>query len=137
MWETAGMRALPIVLVFVAAQAFAQAQENRGALEAENRAVADIVDCMVQGLPENWRQATMEINLEKPFDETGGVRYLFSSEEGVAPTQPFQPCDVKRPARTLIELRQSLPPARRGWIGAQVTVLRDGRFGIRYGYPKP
>lgn len=131
------MRAWPIVLVFVAAQAFAQVQENREAIEAENRAVADIVDCMVQGLPESWHQATMEINLDKAFDETGSVRYMYSSEEGVAPSQPFKPCDVKRPARTLIELRNSLAPARRGWIGAQVTVLRDGRFGIRYGYPKP
>ena len=125
-----------MVLVFAAAQACAQGIENRGASEAEGRAVADIIDCMVQGLPENWRQATMEINLEKPFDETGSVRYVFTSQEDVAPTEPFTPCDVKRPARTVIELRNTLAPARRGWIGAQVTVLRDGRFGIRYGYPK-
>jgi hypothetical protein len=44
---------------------------------------------------------------------------------------------VKRPARTLIELRSRLPRDRQGWIGAQVSVLRDGRFGIRYGFPKP
>ena len=131
------MRSLWIVLVLAAAQAFAQGTENRGASEAESRAVADITDCMVQGLPENWRQATMEINLDKPFDETGSVRYVFTSQEDAAPSEPFQPCDVKRPARSLIELRQTLAPARRGWIGAQVTVLRDGRFGIRYGYPKP
>jgi hypothetical protein len=130
------MRALPLVLVFAAAQAFGQAAENRGASEAESRAVADIIDCMVQGLPDSWRQATMEINLEKPFDETGSVRYVFTSQEDTTPTEPFTPCDVKRPARTVIELRNTLAPARRGWIGAQVSVLRDGRFGIRYGYPK-
>ena len=79
----------------------------------------------------------MEVNLDKPFDETGSVRYLFSREEDAPPTETFQPCDVKKPAQMLIEARQHLAPARQGWIGAQVTILRDGRFGIRYGFPKP
>jgi dihydroxy-acid dehydratase len=37
----------------------------------------------VQGLPENWRQATMEINLEKPFDETGGALALVKSGDRI------------------------------------------------------
>ena len=131
------MRALGIVLLFAAAQVLAQTNEERGASEAENRAVAYIVDCLITGLPEGWKRAAMEINLEKPNDETGSVRYVYTSDENAAPSAPFQPCDVKRPARALIELRASLSPARRGWIGAQVMVLPDGRFGIRYGYPKP
>src|SRR5689334_1545586 len=118
------MRMLGIVLVFAAAQVLAQpTSENRGASDAENRAVADIVDCMVAGLPDSWRQATMEINLDKPFDETGSVRYVYTNEEGTPPTEPFTPCDVKRPARTLIDLRQTLAPERRGWVGAQVTIM--------------
>lgn len=138
LWETARMRSLWIVLVFAAAQALAQGSlEQRGAAEFENRAMADIVDCMVQGLPEEWYRAVMEINLAKPFDETGSVRYAFARREDEPPAEPFQPCDVKRPARTLIDLRSRLPRDRQGWIGAQVTVLKDGRFGIRYGYPKP
>ena len=132
------MRALLIVLVFFAAQAWAQQRsEDRAASDAESRAVADIMDCFASGLPESWRQATMEVNLEKPYDETGSVRYVFTREEYTAPSEPFQPCDVKRPARYLIELRNQQPESRRGWIGAQVTILRDGRFGIRYSYPKP
>jgi hypothetical protein len=131
------MRALAIVLVFAAAQVLAQETEQRGAADFETRAMTDIVDCMVQGLPEEWYRATMEINLDKPFDETGSVRYGFATREDEPPTKPFQPCDVKRPARALIDARSHLPPERQGWIGAQVTVLRDGRFGIRYGYPKP
>lgn len=131
------MRVLGIVLLFAAAQVLAQTTEQRGASDTESHAVADIVDCLVAGLPETWKQATMEINLEKPLDETGSVRYVFSSEDGVAPSEPFQPCDVKKPAKMLIELRNQQPADRRGWIGAQFTVLRDGRFGIRYGYPKP
>lgn len=131
------MRTWAIVLLFSAAQAWAQSSEDRAASGAENRTVADILNCMIVGLPEDWRQAVMEVNLEKPFDQTGSVRYVLSREDNVAPSEPFQPCDVKRPARTLIDLRNLQPAARRGWIGAQVTILRDGRFGIRYGYPTP
>lgn len=131
------MRALCIVLVFAMAEASAQSTEQRGASGDESTAVANIVDCMVAGLPEDWKQATMEINLEKPFDETGSVRYVFSREEGVTPSEPFQPCDTKMPAKTLIDLRKHQPTDRQGWIGAQMTILRDGRFGLRYGFPKP
>jgi len=131
------MKALAIALVFAAAQVFAQTTEQRDAAEFETRAMADIVDCMVQGLPDEWYRATMEINLDKPFDETGSVRYAFARHDGEPPVEPFTPCDVKRPAKTLIELRNRLPSDRQGWIGAQVTVLKDGRFGIRYGFPKP
>jgi hypothetical protein len=131
------MRALGIVLLFAAAQVLAQSAEQRGASDTESRTVAAIVDCLVAGLPDTWRRATMEINLEKPLDETGSVRYVFSSEEEAAPSEQFQPCDVKKPAKLLIELRNQQPADRRGWIGVQFTVLRDGRFGIRYGYPKP
>lgn len=126
-----------MLFAFAAAQAAAQVPPDKAASDAETRTVADIVDCMVAGLPEDWRAAAMEINLEKPMDDTGGVRYLMTREEGTPPSEPFTPCDVKKPARLLIELRNLQPPARRGWIGAQVSIRRDGRFGIRYGYPKP
>ena len=64
------MKALAIVVAFAAAQAAAQAPADKAASNAETRAVADIVDCMVAGLPEDWRAATMEVNLEKPMDDT-------------------------------------------------------------------
>src|SRR6185503_11819514 len=122
------------VLVFAAAQGWAQAPvtEERGASDRENRAVADMVDCLVAGLPQDWYAAAMQINLDKPMDKTGAVRYLVSRDDKIAPSEPFQPCDVKKPPQVLLELRDSLPKDRRGWIGAEVRVLRDGRFGIRY-----
>jgi len=116
--------------------ALAQAPAGPAASAAENRAVTSIVECMVAGLPEDWRMAIMEVNLEKPLDETGGVRYLMARGEAAIATEPFEPCDLKQPAKTLIEARKLQPEGRRGWIGARVTVFRDGRFGIRYDYPQ-
>ena len=127
-----------IVIALLAAPAAAPAQAPAGptASEGETRAASSIVECMVAGLPEDWRIAIMEINLDKPLDQTGAVRYLVGRGDATTATEPFQPCDPKQPALTLIEARKLQPEARRGWIGARVTVFRDGRFGIRYGYPK-
>src|SRR5262249_39764191 len=87
--KLAGMRMFAMLFAFAAAQALAQGQS---ATDAERRAVGDIVDCMVSGLPEDWKIAAMEINLEKPMDETGSVRYSMSREDDSPPSEPFQPC---------------------------------------------
>ena len=128
-WIIAALLAAP-------AAALAQAAAGPTASEAETRAATSIVECMVAGLPGDWRIAVMEVNLEKPFDETGAVRYHVGRGDATTATEPFQPCDVKQPALTLIEARKLQSEARSGWIGARVTVFRDGRFSIYYGYPK-
>jgi hypothetical protein len=69
------MRIVAIMLFLTAAVAVAQVPADKAASDAENTAVENIVRCMVEGLPEDWEQATMEINLDKPLDETGAVRY--------------------------------------------------------------
>lgn len=125
-----------IALLAASPAALAQAPAGPTASEAETRAATEIVRCMVAGLPEDWRIAVMEVNLDKPFDDTGAVRYHMGRGDATTASEPFQPCDVKQPAVTLIEARKLQPEARRGWIGARVTVFRDGRFGIYYGYPK-
>ena len=118
--------------------AYAQA-DKKGPQEAsqqENDAVITIVKCMVAGLPEDWNIAVMEINLEKPLDQTGDARYSVGRGQDMRPTEAFVPCDPALPPKTLIEARKFQSKARQGWIGASVTVLRNGKFGIRYGYPK-
>jgi hypothetical protein len=105
------------------------------ASDNENAMVIEIARCMIAGVPEDWSVAAMEINLEKPFDTTGDVRYFVARGAETKPTETFMPCDVAVPAKTLIEARKTQPKERQGWIGARVTVFRDGKFGIRYGYP--
>ena len=128
-----------LAIIPLAAAAFAAAAQipaGKEASEAEGRAVISIAQCLAVGLPEEWQIAVMDINLDKPYDETGGVRYFMARSASEEPTEPFTPCDVKYPAKTLIDARNSQAEARRGWIGARVTVFRDGRYNIRYGYPK-
>ena len=42
---------------------------------------------------------------------------------------------MRKPAVTLIEARKLLPASQRGWIGARLTIHRDGKFSLKYEYP--
>lgn len=108
----------------------------QSATDAETKAVTEIVECLLEGLPEDWVRAEMKVELQKPGDETGSVLYLAATSDAADQPQPFTPCDVRTPARRMIELRASLPAERRAWTAATLMLQRDGRFGINYDYPK-
>jgi hypothetical protein len=127
---------LIIPLAAVSLGALAQAPAGKAASKSEASAVTSIVECMIPGLPGDWTEAAMVIELAKPGDETGSVQYLVARGGASAPAEPFTPCDIRQPAMTLIEARKELPAARRGWTGARVTIHRDGKFGLKYDYPK-
>jgi len=116
--------------------ATAQAPAGKAASKTESSAVTSIVECMVPGLPEDWREAAMVVELAKPGDDTGAVQYLVARGEAKVPDQRFVPCDLRKPAVALIEARKLPPEAQRGWTGARLTIHRDGKFNLKYEYPK-
>jgi hypothetical protein len=117
----------------LAATGGAGAQE---ASKQETRVVQSIVECLVVGLPEDWVRAEMIVELAKPGASTGEVRYLVARKDAEDQLEPYTPCDFRKPARTLLETRNSQKPARRGWTGAKLLLQRDGKFAINYDYPK-
>ena len=126
-----------IPLLAAALGAAAQAPAGKPASTAEERAVTSIAECMVVAdLPEDWSEAVMVIELAAPGDETGKVQYLFARGGSKEAAEPFIPCDTSRPARLLIEARDLGLSAKRGWTGARLTIHRDGKFGLKYDYPK-
>ena len=125
------MRHVLIMLALAAAPAIAFAQ---GASISETNAVARIAECLAQGAPGDWARLTMVIELVKPGDETGKVRYFATDASGKA--EAYTPCDTRKPALVLIEARQSQPPERKGWIGARLVLFEDGKFELHYDYPK-
>ena len=103
----------------------------------ETRAVTSIVECLVEGLPEDWRRVQMVVELERPGAETGSVQYLVSRAGSPDQFEAFQPCDLRKPARTLIDARNDQATDKRGWTTARLLLQRDGKFGLSYDYPKP
>jgi hypothetical protein len=133
------MKHLAIMLCLALGPAFAfnpiRALAQSASL-GETDAVARIAECIVQGPPENWLRLYMVIDLAQPGDETGKVRYL--AVRASAPDAPvdYTPCDTRKPAMTLLEARKRQTPERKGWIGARLTLHNNGKFDLKYDYPK-
>ena len=125
------MRHVLIMLVLAAAPVIAFAQ---GASISETNAVARIAECLAQGAPGDWQRPTMVVELEKPGDATGGVRYFATDASGKA--EPYTPCDTRKPALMLLEARKSQTPERKGWTSARLGLFEDGKFELHYDYPK-
>ena len=127
------MRQILIMLALAAAPASMFAQS---ASISETTAVARIAECLVQGAPNDWQRLYMVVELENPGDETGNVRYL--AARAADPDHPvaYTPCDLKKPARVLIEARKRQVPERKGWVGARLVLHEDGKFELNYDYPK-
>ena len=100
----------------------------------ETDAVARIAECIVEGAPPDWQRLYMVVELAKPGDDTGEVRYLAKRTSEERPVA-YTPCDVRKPAMILIEARKRLPPERKGWISARLTFEEDGKFALHYDYP--
>jgi len=94
-----------------------------------------IAPCLVQGAPSDWFRIYVIVELEKPGDETGGVRYLVTRQEKPDQPEAFTPCDIRGPAIDVLAMREHQVPDRRGWTGARIVLLRDGSFSLSYDFP--
>ncbi|HEY3076998.1 MAG TPA: hypothetical protein VGJ74_17650 [Burkholderiales bacterium] len=128
------MRHLAIMLVLALGPVCALAQG--GASLAETDAVARIAECIVVGAPPDWQRLYMVIDLAKPGDETGKVRYLAMRASTQDAPVAYTPCDTRKPATILLEARKRQTPERKGWIGARLTLHESGKFELNYDYPK-
>ncbi|HZQ73094.1 MAG TPA: hypothetical protein VFB08_09275 [Burkholderiales bacterium] len=126
------MRPLLAALVLALPTSLA-AQE---ASKQEAAAVQSIVECLVQGLPHDWVRAEMTVELAAPGAASGDVEYTAVRRGAEDRRESFTPCDVRKPARTLLDGRKSQAAARRGWTRAVLVVQPDGKFSLNFEYPK-
>src|SRR4051812_42902063 len=98
-------------------------------------AISEIAGCMAQGLPQDWASAHMIVELERPGDSIGKVRYLVFRKDAADKPESFAPCDSDGPPKALIGLREQEPVERRGWTTARLVVERDGTFRLNYDFP--
>lgn len=124
-------RALIIALLAGAPAALAQK-----ANEEQNRVVGEVAACLQAGLPPGWASAEMRMELKKPGADTGEVSYLMRRRLAGGQFEPFRPCDEKKAARTLLEVRKSQPAGRRNWTGARLVIRDDGTYDLSFDYPK-
>jgi hypothetical protein len=123
-----------LIIALLALPAVATAQK---ATEAQNRIVGEVAECLQAGLPPNWQTAEMKVELKKPGAETGEVSYITRRALSGGQFEPFRPCDEKKAARTLLDLRKHQDAQRRAWTAARLTLRSDGTYDLTFEYPKP
>jgi hypothetical protein len=124
---------LPKTLIILLAMLAPCAALAQAASNTETATVASIAECLVQGAPEGWQRLYMVVELAEPGAESGDVRYV--AERG-GEREAYVPCDLRRPARLLIESRKDQGPERSGWTGARLIIQSDGKFQLNFDYPK-
>jgi hypothetical protein len=123
-------------LLIIALLALAPAALAQKANEEQNRVVGEVAACLQAGLPPGWASAEMRMELKKPGADTGEVSYLVRRRLSGGQFEPFRPCDEKKAARTLLEVRKSQPAARRNWTSARLVIRDDGTYDLSFEYPK-
>lgn len=124
-------RLLTVPLLLLCALARAQS-----ASPEEAEAVQRIAPCLAQGLPDGWSRIYMVIDLARPGDETGNVRYLVSRWDTQDRVEPYTPCDLRAPAAGLLATRAHQAAERSRWTGARLVLHPSGNFELSFDYPE-
>ncbi len=122
-------------LLIIALLAGAPAALAQKANEDQNRVVGQVAECLQAGLPPGWASAEMRMELKEPGADTGEVSYLVRRRLSGGQFEPFRPCDEKKAARTLLEIRKSQPASRRNWKSARLVIRDDGTYDLSFDYP--
>jgi hypothetical protein len=106
------------------------------ASRTETETISEIVQCMAQGLPQDWMSAQMVVELERPGASTGTVHYLVARKDVEDRPEIFTPCESDAPPSLLLGLRAQQPEDRRGWTRARLVIERDGTFRLNYDFAR-
>jgi hypothetical protein len=114
--------------------AAAAATEPEGS--SAERVVQEIANCILAGAPQGWRTAGIEVN---ELDNDGKqrqfeARYFYTAADGKP--QELKPCDAREPAMNVYRLNSALAPDKRDWVKATLSFTSEGKFELKYDYPK-
>jgi len=111
--------------------------------EPDPKIVEDIMNCLAEGLPPDWKHAWFVIR-EAERDKTGKERlyigrFFVATDEADRKGKPLQTCGATRILTNVGKLNEYLPANQQRWTGATFNFYRDGRFEVAYDYtpPKP
>lgn len=127
------MKHLVIMCLIGLAPLCAAAQEVS---KEEMSVLAGIASCMLEGLPRDWREAEMNVVLPAPGSEGGEATYLVMRDLSGGAFEAFLPCDARAAAKSLTDMRKLQSAERAGWKSARFQIYPDGKFGLKFDYPK-
>ena len=111
--------------------------------EPDPKIVEEIMNCLAEGLPPDWKRAWFIIR-EAERDKSGKERvyigrFFVATDENDRKGKPLQTCGPNRIVTAVGKLNEYLPANQQRWTGATFNFYRDGRFDVAYDFtpPKP
>ena len=101
-----------------------------------DKVVQEIANCILAGAPQGWRTAGVEVNelendgKQRQFE----ARYFHTGADGKR--VELVPCDAREPALNVYRLNSALDPDKRDWVRATLSFTSEGKFELKYDYPK-
>jgi len=93
--------------------------------------VEQIFSCMAPGLPQEWKRTWVIVTnagnaMSAKFYATTSLR----REDG----EEYLSCNAQEIARRIAGLNDALPPEKRRWTSARLTIDSEGAFELKYDY---
>jgi hypothetical protein len=118
----------------------ALAQQGAKAKSPNPKVVGEIFSCLQAGLPKDW-QRTWVLMTETANDDgerSYDLKYFFATSAGDDKGQPITgKCNDEEVGRRIYSFNDNLPGwDQRQWKVAKLTILKGGKFELKYDYTK-
>ncbi len=96
--------------------------------------VQEIANCVLAGLPPDWKLAQVEVREIGRSDTQREFEAFYSFKDAAGKSAAFTPCDQREPALNVYKLNGALEPAKRNWARATLVLSSEGKFELSYDY---
>ncbi|MCX7962744.1 MAG: hypothetical protein N2653_14405 [Burkholderiales bacterium] len=129
----ATQRPSPAAPTVVAAAAPSAPKPAAGAGAPDPRLIEAIFACLSPGLPNEWRRAWIVLSDAGP-GRPPDAKFFYSTRASDDRGEPLEPCNARELAERIVALNELLPPEKRRWREARLTIALDGSYELKYEY---
>ena len=98
--------------------------------------IESIFNCLSPGLPQDWKRAWVEITDQGGGKEKNSRFRVSNIRDSIDEGEPLVPCNARELTGRIVGLNDKLPPDRRAWTRALLTIDSDGEYELTYEYAK-
>ena len=104
--------------------------------EPDPKIIEDIMTCLAQGLPTDWKRTWFVIT-QIGSDASGKSRdfavvFFYATSDDDKKGKIMKTCDADEIVAGVGRLNAYLPESQQRWSGAKFTFYRDGRYDVAY-----
>jgi len=100
--------------------------------------IEKIIDCLAEGLTPDWQKAWFVIK-QTDRNAAEGTRqfegdFFFATSTQDSKGKPLRTCGAERIVQGVSDLNDYLSKDKQDWTSATFTILRDGKYDVKYDY---